>query len=266
MRSTLDLSSSRSALKPRVSAVFFEEVLAAPGHATAASAFGLGRALEAKTLAGRWAAPLLWVSRETISLETGELYGAGLQAFGCPPERVVLACLRRDIDVLRAALEGARCGALGALIIETTTPIDLTASRRFKLAAEASGVAIVLIRHRQSRIDAEPLLGQGPPNAVRVRWHVRNAVRTRDPPRPVFDVELLKHPNGTSERRFLMEWDRDRHAFARHLAEIQSHTEDAVGDSCGRSRRQSSTGSSSGGATALSSTLAAIPACRSLAA
>jgi protein ImuA len=186
----------------------FEEVLAAPGHSVSATAFGLGRALEARAHLGRSGRSILWVRSDAVLRDWGSPYGLGLQALGCAPEEVLLATLARDLDVLRAGLDGARTWALGAVLMETRVAVDLTASRRLKLASETSGVPVILVRHG----------GAVAPNAVRLRWAVkagppRRASLSLERLRPQFSVELLKHPLGASDRSFVMEWDREQCAF-----------------------------------------------------
>ncbi|MFT3732136.1 MAG: hypothetical protein QM780_12080 [Hyphomicrobium sp.] len=103
-------------------------------------------------------------------------------------------------------MEGARCQALGAVLLETIRPLDLTASRRLKLAAEKSGVPIVLIQ----------LAGISMANAAQVRWMPRAAAQTAPPDaveRLVFDVTVLKHPTGQAGKRGFVRWNHDQRCF-----------------------------------------------------
>lgn len=187
------------------------EIIAAPGHAGAATGFALAVAGQMLAGAGRGAGrgdALLWVHQDTAATETGAQYAPGLAAFGIDPGRLVLARLRTPLDVLRAGLEGARCPALGAVIVETTAAIDFTASRRLKLAAEKSGVRVVSILHADVRA----------PTAAGVRWRVGGA-RSRTGDRPTFDVTLLKHPDGCPGLRHVIEWDREQRTFVETLSE-----------------------------------------------
>jgi protein ImuA len=184
-----------------------EEVVGEAGHGVSASIFGLLRAREAQKRRSKPPAALLWLRTEAIARETGHLYGPGLAALGVPPQSLLMAHLKKDMDCLRAGLEGARCGGLAAVIIETEAPVELTASRRLKLSAEKLDLPIVLVRHGRHSVA----------NAARIRWHVRAAHppdRSRSASaRPVFAVTPLKHPLGASDRPSLLEWDCDRHAF-----------------------------------------------------
>lgn len=188
------------------------EVLAAPGHGNVAAGFGLALALQGPRGVARDTLSIVWVRQNAVSVETGELSGEGLAAFGVDPDRLVLVRLRTPMEVLRAALEAARCPAVGAVIIELKQPIDLTASRRLKLAIEKSGVTLILVRHSDSVI----------PNAAQIRWLVRAAPSDPCPSkvwcRPTFDVTVLKHRAGLPERRSILEWDRDRAQFSEALS------------------------------------------------
>ena len=79
--------------------------------------------------------------------------------WGRPPDAKAL---------LEGAADAARCPGLGALIVECwgkCPALDLTASRRLALAAEQSGVTLLLLR-----LEAEPV-----PSAADTRWAVSAA-------------------------------------------------------------------------------------------
>jgi protein ImuA len=179
------------------------EVLAEPGHGAVAACFGL--ALAAATAGDSGA--ILWVGQDVNAAETGGLYGPGLADFGIDSGRLLLVQVRTPTEVLRAALEGARCQALSAVLVEMKAPIDLTASRRLKLAAEASGVRVILVRHADVAM----------PNAAQARWRVRSAPSagstTTGTIRPAFAVTRLKYAGGLPEKHLLLEWDRDQRRF-----------------------------------------------------
>lgn len=186
------------------------EVVACPGHSGTAVGFGL--ALASRSLAqASHNAQLLWVREAAAAVETGDPYGPGLAGFALAPDRLVVARLRTHIEALRAALEGARCQALRVVLLETMRPVDLTASRRLKLAAEKSGVQVILIQ----------LAGVSMANAAQVRWATRAVPATVAPDaeeRPVFDVTVLKHPAGEAGRRILARWDHDRQCLIETLS------------------------------------------------
>jgi len=186
------------------SAFLLREVVAGPGHAGAAIGFGLALAMQ-RNSASR-APVLLWVRDAAAAAEAGDAYGPGLSALGLSPGTCIVVEARSLVDGLRAALEGARSVALHAVVLETVAPIDLKASRKLKLAAEKSGVEIVLIRHG----------GGMAPNAVQVRWRVQGALLMQPDGRrrPTFEVVVLKNSSGLDERSCIVEWDHERRCFS----------------------------------------------------
>jgi protein ImuA len=182
------------------------EVLAGPGHASTAISFGLALAGHALASASDDAA-LLWVREATAAAETGDAYGPGLERLGISPDRLIVVEVRTHMEALRAALEGARNAALSAVVLETSRAVDLTASRRLKLASEKSGVAIVLIRLTNGMV----------PNAAQARWRVEavpQAENMRAGSRTVFRLEVLKHSAGITGNNCIVEWDHERRGFA----------------------------------------------------
>lgn len=185
-----------------------QEIVAGQGHAGAAVGFGL--AVSAEKLSAR-DSMLLWVREAGAAVETGDAYGPGLAVLGVSQNRLVVVRGRTYADALRAALEGVRCTALSVVVLETCNAVDLTASRRLKLASEKSGVAVVLIR----------LTNENVPNAAQVRWRVSAALQTPDQANrslTAFKVEVLKHPAGLIGKTCIMEWDHERHSFAEAIS------------------------------------------------
>lgn len=127
-------------------------------HAVVGSAAGAFAAL----VAGRIDGAVLWC------VEAGAragLYGPGLAALGLDPARLIMARCPDRTDMLWAMEEGLRCPALAVTIGEPPGAVDLTASRRLQLAAEAGGgLGLVLGRGRDG--------GALAPNALESRWRV----------------------------------------------------------------------------------------------
>ncbi|MFD1332845.1 ImuA family protein [Methylopila musalis] len=177
-------------------------------QADCAAAAGFGLCLALRAAGGR---PLLWARQEFGDVEAGALHGAGLVALGARPEAMLVVRLRDAGGVLRAADEGARCGALGAVVAELwgdPRGLDLKASRRLSLAAASSGAALILVRQA-----AEPR-----PSSAQSRWSVASAPSTpleaNAPGRPAFDIALLRHRAGVPPRSWRLEWDHDHLSFA----------------------------------------------------
>jgi protein ImuA len=180
----------------------------------AATGFALGLALRAgqETAAER---PILWARQDFVDAEAGRLHAPGLNELGLNPGRLLLVRAREAEGVLRAGAEGARCPALAAVLIEPwgePRPFDLTASRRLALAAEGSGVPVLLLRVAAAEA----------PSAARTRWQVRalasRALEANAPGVPAFAVRLLRQRGGATRREWRVEWDRDRCAFAERTA------------------------------------------------
>ena len=90
--------------------------------------------------------------------------------------RVCLVSVRAaDVDTaLRTAADALACDAVGAVVLEVwgeARQLDLVASRKLTLAAQASGVTGLVLR-----VAAEPL-----PSTAETRWIVRAA---HSPPAP----------------------------------------------------------------------------------
>jgi protein ImuA len=90
---------------------------------------------------------VIWVTRGD------DLYAPGIAAYGLKPERLIVVRARRDTDILWAMEEALRCRTLGAVLGEIGD-IDMVASRRLQLVAEASGVTGLLLRSADRRLGA----------------------------------------------------------------------------------------------------------------
>ncbi|HEX4158907.1 MAG TPA: hypothetical protein VHY79_10555 [Rhizomicrobium sp.] len=111
---------------------------------------------------------ILWLRPDFAALEHGEISATGLLELGLDPGRFLLLRAPDVTAVLRAGVDALSCAALGALVIEipgSPRVLDLSASRRFVLAAQESGVTAFLMR-----LDAE-----AEPSAAETRWLVRAA-------------------------------------------------------------------------------------------
>lgn len=180
--------------------------LYAPDADDAPSLAGLAAMLVLRIQAG----PVAWLRTEAAERTMGRLYMPGLVELGGDPGSVILALLPDDKRLLRAAGDAAACSGLGAVVIESwgkAPMLTLTASRRLVLAAEKSGVTLLLLR-----IGAQPV-----PSAAATRWSISAALSTvmapDAPGHSMIEVELLRRRSGPAEMRCKMEWDRDERAF-----------------------------------------------------
>jgi protein ImuA len=152
----------------------------------------------------------LWIRHAGMDRECGLPYPPGLVELGLDPARIILVQARDAQAALQAGLEGARCAALGAVLIELhgeARIYDLTASRRLALAARASGTPVLL-----ARTAAMPV-----PSAAETRWRVcaraSQALAANAPGKPAFELTLLRARNSQGDMRYHLEWDRDVRAF-----------------------------------------------------
>ena len=87
--------------------------------------------------------PLVWVRQDFSELESGALSMSGLCELGLDP-RLLVTVRATDTDAaLRTAADALACDALGAVVLEVwgqARQLDLVASRKLTLAAQASGV------------------------------------------------------------------------------------------------------------------------------
>jgi len=154
--------------------------------------------------------PILWLRTERDEKRGGRLYATGLEELGLHGGDLLLGLVKDDDALLKAANDAARCAGLGALVVELwgdPRPLDLTATRRLMLAAEASGVTVLLVR----------AAARESPSVAETRWRVSPAPSTplvADAPGPPgFDIELLRRRAGPAGQRWRVEWNRETHAF-----------------------------------------------------
>ena len=174
------------------------------GEAASGAGFAIGCVLAAG------ARPILWLRTEAAERQGGRLHGPGLIAMGLDPADLVVVVVGDDSALLRAAADGARCPGLGTVIAEgwgAMRGLDLTASRRLMLAAEASGVLMLVLR----------VGGQVVPSAAATRWSVASApsraLAAEAPGAPAYDLELLRRRGGPAGARWRVEWNRDTQSF-----------------------------------------------------
>ena len=164
-------------------------------------------------------APVLWLRQEETERRDGRLHAPGLAEIGLDPARLVLAVLPDAVTLLRCAADVVRCAEVGAVVIELAgnpRALDLTASRRLAVAAEASGVTALMLRAQ-----AEPS-----PSAAQTRWAVRaapsTALEAEAPGHIMLDIELLRQRGRPSGGRWRLEWDREQARFAEPLGPAAS--------------------------------------------
>src|SRR5438876_184741 len=174
-------------------------------------------------LAGRVAArrPLVWVRQDFTEIESGALSMSGWAELGLDPCLLVTVRVADVETALRTVADALACDALGAVVLEVwgeARQLDLVASRKLTLAAQASGVTALLLR-----MAAEPR-----PSTAETRWIVRAAHSPPSAPSmpaapwhawgaPVFDAQLVRNRHGPVGR-WIMEWKCDECLFSEPAA------------------------------------------------
>jgi protein ImuA len=183
------------------------EIYAADAGDGAAAA---GFAMAAATGMAGGDGTILWLRTRRAAALGGAAQGDGWADLGGQPGHGLISIVPDALALLRTAVDGVRCGAIGAVIAEEQGAMrewDLTASRRLALAAEKSGVPLFLLR-----IDAAPV-----PSATHTRWQVAAApshpLPGNAPGLPTFAISLLRQRSGPGGLDWQLEWDRDQCLF-----------------------------------------------------
>src|SRR5581483_837490 len=113
--------------------------------------------------------------------------------FGLDPGRIVFAAAPRDEAVLWAAEQGLLAGKSAGLaaVVGEIGRLPMVAGRRLQLAAERSGVTVLLLRRWRS--GGEAAAERGRPSAATTRWRVAGRPGIG---MPRWQVELLRCRGG----------------------------------------------------------------------
>ena len=178
--------------------------LSAPAlHLGAAAGFALTLA----ALASEQGKQTLWIATDFGMLETGALYGPGLDQIGLDTDKLLNVRVARPIDALFAAEEALKCRALSSVVAELNGEVDLTATRRLSLAARESGALGLLLRHKVS--DAS--------SAAFTRWQVAAAPSVPDEfgglGPTAFHLSLARNRRGPCGA-WTLTWDQHERTFS----------------------------------------------------
>lgn len=158
-----------------------------------------------------------------VRLETPEMApglpritATGLKALRLDPAQYLQVHAPDIRAMLCAAADIARCPAAGAVILEihgNPCLIDLTATRRLALAAEKSGVLVLLLR-----INARTA-----PSAAYSRWQIRSAASHalpgNAPGAARFQCDMLRHRAFMPGKTAILEWNHDTNRFCAAAAQ-----------------------------------------------
>jgi protein ImuA len=215
-KAALGHAGADTALRGGLALAAVHEVFAEGHQSAAATGFIAG-------LAGRLAPrrPLVWVRQDFSEIELGRLSMSGWAELGLDPRSVVSVHAADAEAALRTAADALACDAVGVVVLEVwgeARQLDLVASRKLTLAAQASGVTGLLLR----------VAAQQKPSTAETRWIVRAA---HSPPAtplmlavpgsawgaPVFDAELVRNRHGPLGQ-WIMEWKCDEGFFSEPAA------------------------------------------------
>ncbi|MBM3599080.1 MAG: hypothetical protein FJX35_12740 [Alphaproteobacteria bacterium] len=112
--------------------------------------------------------PVLWCGGNSRS--GPDLYGPGLADAGLDPAHLILVRTATMADLLWTMEEALRCCALAAVVGAASGAVDLTASRRLQLAAEAGGGLGLVLDMSGSAAGIEG--GRLAASALATRWQV----------------------------------------------------------------------------------------------
>ena len=180
------------------------ELSAAPLHLGAAAGFALTLA----ALASEQAKQTLWIATDFGMLETGALYGPGLDQIGLDTERLLVVRVARPIDALFAMEEALKCRALSAVVAE----LARRGRSHRDAAAHARGA-----RGRRARPAAAPQASDAPSAALHALAGraPRQACRTSSAAsgRTAFHLSLTRNRRGPCGA-WTLSWDHHERAFA----------------------------------------------------
>ena len=162
-------------------------------------------------LMSRFARGTLMWCRQLSSVFDAPPYAPALSAW-FDPARLLMVTAGRDEDLFWAMEEGLRCPGIAAVLGETRAA-DPTAGRRLSLAAEKSGVPVLLLR-------PQPAPAQ---SVCATRWRVVSAPSPSTPglidlSGPRWKIELRRNRFGTPSAAeipsWLVEWSDETHSLS----------------------------------------------------
>jgi protein ImuA len=162
-------------------------------HEVLADSPGCGTAFCAVLLA-RTGGTVLWIASGRNSLLA---WPPGLARCGLDPANLVIVRAERWQDALWAMEEALRCPAVTGAILASDGRLDLTATRRLQLAAEAGGALGLLLR---------PDAAKAEPSAAATRWRVASLGAGRGLEDPRWRLELLRVRGARPDGPWAVTW------------------------------------------------------------
>jgi len=168
---------------------------------------------------------VLWIAEEMARAESGAPHGAGLDAFGLAPERLLTVTVSHRRDLLWGMEEALRCRAVGVVIGEMRPgKIDEIAVRRLSLAAGESGALALLLR-------AAPAADS---STAATRWIVgaASSAIAHGPGAPRIAAHLVRNRRGPAGS-WILEWSDSDERFI-----LATHAQPVAAPAFDRPHRQ----------------------------
>lgn len=161
-------------------------------------------------------ASLLWIASSPT------IFPPALNSFGLRPEQLIFLQVKKEADACWAVEEALKCTSLVAVVSEMRD-LSFTASQRFQLAIEKSGVGCFLLRRNPRTTTTASL----------TRWHIKPLpTQTLDDlpgvGRPHWQVNLLKVRHG-KPGSWEVEWVKGQFKYATKIAFIEGRLQTKTG-------------------------------------
>jgi protein ImuA len=152
----------------------------------------------------------LWIQTDFAAMESGNVYGPGIEMFGLPWRKLLVLKVSHPLDALWAMEEALKCRALSSVICEFPNDAalaDLTTTQRLIHATREGGLFGFLLRHRASSIAS----------SADTRWKISAALSVPDRfggiGRTAFATSLVKNRRGP-DGQWTIVWDHHERTFS----------------------------------------------------
>lgn len=162
---------------------------------------------------------ILWVTDTASAVNAGTLYPDGLAMLGFDPARLIIVTPRHLGEALWAADQAAACGDLAAVVLHVAgnpARLDLTATRRLLLRAQANGTRVFILRQG----------GDADATAAITRWAISPAPSAHEETGigpPSFHAHLERNRNGRTGA-WPMQWDHEKRVCSHVSADKPQET------------------------------------------
>ena len=161
-------------------------------------------------------ATVAWIS------STNKVFPPALKWFGIEPHRVLFLNIKKEKEISWAINEALTCSSLSAVVGEMPE-MSITASRRFQLAIEDSGVGCFILRKNPKNLLTTAVS----------RWHIQPLPTITEDGvpglgHPRWQVNLLKVRNGKTGS-WPIEWKNNGFRYPSRLVAIHNTVQKQIG-------------------------------------